>query len=303
MAVQLDFEMVVDGRVDKPQQIFLAGPESPRGASTSRAIGFHVLAIEKIVGCIRWTLYLLFFLQNVRVVRVKVSQEYGTEIFIVIGRMGPIDHQGTKNSISVLELKMAVVPRCPVFGHLERVGFRISWGKRAFRDAIDTVHIVRFSLTQSVPVYTGAVVLHLIVDGDLKGISPVRFNCWSWVLPIDCKHIFGRPIWRECGIDDVEGVLRLVRWLLTLEAMNERPTLTTLPVLGHDMVVSVLMSNPRPQHDRDEGVFAQNRLGLLDFTDDASDSAPDLAIDSADTVELSAIKNAGRSNSIAAVCP
>ena len=84
--------------------------------------------------------------------------------------------------------------------------------------------------------------------------------------------------------------------------MNKGPTLTTFPVLGHDVVVSVLMSNPYPQHDRDEGLFAQNLLVVLDFNDDVSDSALDLPIDSAETVELSAIINPGWKSNIAAVC-
>ena len=86
-----------------------------------------------------------------------------------------------------------------------------------------------------------------------------------------------------------------------MEVRNKGLTWTTFPVLGHDTVVSVLMSNPFPQHDRDSGPFAQDVLAAPGFNDDAPNSALGLPIDSAETVELSAINNTRSKSSMAAV--
>lgn len=63
-----------------------------------------------------------------------------------------------------------MVPRGSILRRLEAVCEVLAGCNGTLGDAIDTVHIHRLVLSNSVPVDTGAIVAHAVYHGDVEGL-------------------------------------------------------------------------------------------------------------------------------------
>ena len=81
-----------------------------------------------------------------------------------------------------------VVPCSTKLGAEECVGSALARRKRALRNSISTVHCVGLPLAQTMPMHAGTIDLQTVLDGDLKSVSPVCADGWSWILAIDSHH-------------------------------------------------------------------------------------------------------------------
>jgi len=68
---------------------------------------------------------------------------------------------------------------------LERVGLGLSRGKWALGNTVDTIGANTVQLTNTMPVHTGSVVLHGVLDSDTDHITPGRLDDRTRVLAVD----------------------------------------------------------------------------------------------------------------------
>jgi len=103
----------------------------------------------------------------------------------------------------------------------------MTWSKGAFGDTIDTVRATAVELTETVPVHTGTVELHGVLDGDLESISPIGVDGWTRVLSIDQQTwLVPVTIWAACGIGHLESVRHDVAssWMFLVEVGSDAET-------------------------------------------------------------------------------
>lgn len=100
-----------------------------------------------------------------------------------------------------------MVPRRAILRAVESVGLGLTRSKCAFRDAIDSIHSRRIVLSDSMPVYRCAVVLHRIGDSDRKSISPAGSYNRSRQLAVDQETLLLMGTIRIAGrVGDLEVV-------------------------------------------------------------------------------------------------
>jgi len=83
---------------------------------------------------------------------------------------------------------------------------RLSRGDRALRDAAHSIHLIRIQLSHTMKMQTRAIILDLVVDGNLKGISPVTLDSGARDLPIDSLYHPRYAVRAECDVLNVESV-------------------------------------------------------------------------------------------------
>jgi hypothetical protein len=91
---------------------------------------------------------------------------------------------------------------------LESVGLAVPWSQRTLCNPIDAIHSVGITLTDTVPMHTGAVVLHFVCDLDRYGVPPISYNCWSRILVINEQTIsITVAIWIASRVCDLKVVV------------------------------------------------------------------------------------------------
>lgn len=87
---------------------------------------------------------------------------------------------GPQKSTTHLKRVMAVIPRMPVLQGLPLVGKTITLGNWTLRDSVDTVHLVRVQLTNSVPVYRSSVLVIIVPNVYDEFVSPAGLDLGAW---------------------------------------------------------------------------------------------------------------------------
>lgn len=217
---------MINRPVDDAEQVLSAGFDSPRERCTtwSCAIGILILAVEQgIEGTTR---------SNVSDTgghrsdgdgeTVKVSEwpiigdrkcsrvvnHHRAHIIVVIGSSRSMDDNWSADAITVLGEGMAVVPGSAIGASLPGIGSRTSVSSDgALGYARNTILVVGAVLTDAVEVDGGAVVWHLVDDGDLNHITPVGLNDRPGNLSIDRKGKFGaRTVEHQGSVGDFKGI-------------------------------------------------------------------------------------------------
>ena len=113
-----------------------------------------------------------------------VAEHKGLDGLVVVGRGRAVEGHRARQSIRILEGVMAVVPRRPVLGHSESVRMAVSRRNGALRDTVDAIVLELVQQTGPVPVYGGAIVVELVVDGNLEYVSPAGFDPRTGILAV-----------------------------------------------------------------------------------------------------------------------
>jgi hypothetical protein len=117
----------------------------------------------------------------------QVINHDGAGINIVVGSSRAVDDHGTSDTVTVLSEHVRVVPASSILAGLEGVGTSLTGSDSALSDTWNTVLIVGTLMDHTVPMDGSSVVLHLVRDGDLDGITPIAFQKRTWNLPVDGK--------------------------------------------------------------------------------------------------------------------
>lgn len=73
-------------------------------------------------------------------------------------------------TICILHRVVAMIPRRPVLRRIEDVAEAIPWRNWTLSYAVDTIHVHRLVLSNTMPVNTRAVPLHTIDHRDIEGL-------------------------------------------------------------------------------------------------------------------------------------
>jgi hypothetical protein len=85
-------------------------------------------------------------------------------------------------------------------------------------DSGDSIHSGGIHLPHAVPVNCRSnvkskanefvpIVLKIVDDGNIDGITPIGFNCGTGVCAIEDQHLTRNPVWRQSRIIDREDIL------------------------------------------------------------------------------------------------
>lgn len=99
-------------------------------------------------------------------------------------------HIFCSEGLHYLKRVVTMVPRMAVLQGAELVSKLISFGNWALSDAVDTIHLVRKQLTNTMPMYCGSVLVIVILDVNDQLITPASLYQWPWELLVE--HFSGR---------------------------------------------------------------------------------------------------------------
>lgn len=86
----------------------------------------------------------------------------------------------------------------------------MSRGDRAFCNTVGAILVVVAAQMHAMPVKGGTVVLELVVDVDLNGVTPVRLDRGTRKLVVDQHGRLVNAIWRDIG-QVAQGEIKLLR--------------------------------------------------------------------------------------------
>ena len=107
-----------------------------------------------------------------------ITEQHRAYINVVRYILGAVDDHRTKETSSILRTVVRVIPGGTVEVGFKRIGKRTAWGYRTLLHCRNAIEPWSLTLQNTVPVKGGAFLgtSNGIVDGDLKGISPISLQ-------------------------------------------------------------------------------------------------------------------------------
>jgi len=190
VAIERDTDGVVNGHVDDAEEVLLASGELDVEVLASGASGVHVGSVDEDVVGSRTGAVLEETHEDLSIgisgghVEPVVDGHWAQVNVPVVG-CRTVDDQRTSDTVTVLSRVVRVVPSGTELSGLEVVCLGLTRGKRALGDTVDTILDGAAQLAETVPVDGGTVGLHVVVDSDLKVVSPVGADKRTGVLAVD----------------------------------------------------------------------------------------------------------------------
>ena len=252
-------ECAVHGGVDEPDPVFLALSDGHFGILASTARIDMSAVHEDIIGFGRalWRV-LCNLVECRRRDIIVVCDGESTKIHVVVSCSRSFDDYRPKYAIAVLGRKVRVIPGRAELGGLEFVLSRLSRSNWAFGNSRNTVMLTAIKLTDTMPMDTGSIVSHVVLDIDNNGVTPFRPDRGTRILAVDDLKLPRASCSirvRSGYVGNLKVVLAVISVYVT--GIIEKRTVTVVPAGGAFASKSVDILYPSLQHCRVLGVFVQ----------------------------------------------
>lgn len=179
-------ECAVHRGVDDPDPVFLALSDGHLGIRAFAILINMSTVDEDIIGPGRAPRRVLCDLVDCgRRDIVVVCDGKSTKICVVVDCSRSIDDHSSKYTISVLGRKVRMIPGRAELGGLEFVLSCLSGSNWAFGNSRNTVMLTAIKLTDTMPMDTGSIVSHVVLDIDNNGVTPFRPDHGTRILAVD----------------------------------------------------------------------------------------------------------------------